>query len=256
MLPHALKSLPEVERFYSLPLVASTNDTARAMTDLPQKGIFVIQADCQTHGRGRRGTPWFSGKNGGLYASILTSLPSPEMHFNHNRALSCAICEGLESITGGAVSCSIKWPNDIITGGKKICGILLENHATSPGYLVIGFGINVTTASADFPPDLRDIATSLAILTGKRFSSSRLLEAIVGGYLSTISIGPAYMHDAYSRRLYGIGRAIEVSGATGAFDGVEPDGRLRLLSGQKVIYRMSGHLRFIDPPPQQSRENV
>jgi BirA family transcriptional regulator, biotin operon repressor / biotin---[acetyl-CoA-carboxylase] ligase len=253
MLPHALASLPAVERFYSFPQVGSTNDTARAMTELPLKGIFVIQADCQTDGRGRRGTPWFSPSGSALFASILTPLPGLDAHFDHNRALSFAICAALESAAGGSVDCRIKWPNDILVNGKKICGILLENHATAPGYLVIGFGVNVNSALADFPPDLRDIATSFFILTANRYSLSRLLETIVGSYLSNLRIDRLAMHDLYSRRLYGTGQTVEVGDATGVFEGVEPDGRLRMRCGREVVYRMSGHVLFTGPSPRQGR---
>jgi BirA family biotin operon repressor/biotin-[acetyl-CoA-carboxylase] ligase len=246
MLPDALNSLPEVERFYLQAAAGSTNDLARAATVFPDKGIFVFQTDCQTAGRGRRGTPWFSDSRGGLAATILTPISSPDAHFGHNRALSCGICEAIESITGKAVSCSIKWPNDIYVGNKKVCGILLESHPARNDMLVLGFGINVNSDLAVFPEDLRPIATSLAIETDRKFPLPQLLELVIGKYLSNRVIDNAILHRVYEARLYGLHRRIALDGTTGIFDGVEPDGRLRMTLGHEVIYKTSGHLQFID----------
>ncbi len=57
----------------------------------------------------------------------------------------------------------IKWPNDVLLDEKKVAGILVE--AVTAGSrvqaVVIGVGINVHTR--DFPADLADRATSLAL---------------------------------------------------------------------------------------------
>lgn len=246
MLPHALKAIPEVERFYSWPSIESTNDAARSTTEFPGRGIFVFQADRQTQGRGRRGTPWFSDCEEGLWATILARLDERHEHFAHNRALSCAICDAVASITGNAVSCEIKWPNDILIRGKKVCGILLESHTVQRDLLALGFGINVNTGIAAFPPELRPLATSLFIETGKRFSLSRLLELIVGNYCAFRERDTIAMHRVYSNRLYGLGRRISVDGVSGTFDGVETDGRLRCASGARVTHVVAGHVSFYD----------
>ncbi|MBN2038199.1 MAG: biotin--[acetyl-CoA-carboxylase] ligase [Chitinispirillaceae bacterium] len=246
MLPHALSRLHFVERFYSFSEITSTNDAARSLTEFPTQGIYVIQADRQTKGRGRRDAAFFSSIDGGLWASILTPLNSVDTHFVHNRALSIAIAEAVEEITGNTVSCAIKWPNDICIGTRKLCGILLENHTKRNDMLVIGFGINVSIKQQEFPPDLQPIATSLLIETGKRYSPSRLFEGILRRYHDNLSRDPLQMHGDYSARLPGLGRRIEIEGMTGVFAGVEADGRLRLATGHEVVYIVSGHVRFTD----------
>ena len=246
MLPHVLNAIPEVERFYSQAVAHSTNDMARATTEFPDNGIFVFQADCQTTGRGRRGTPWFSGDEGGLAATILSPLSSLEAHFSHNRALSCGICEAIESATNKAVSCSIKWPNDIYMGNKKVCGILLESHPARNDMLILGFGINVNIHQSAFPPDLQPVATSLALETKHHFSLSRILASVIGRYCANRSIDQTAAQRSYEARLYGLGRRITVDGAKGTFDAVEADGRLRINTGHEVVYKVSGHLQFID----------
>jgi BirA family biotin operon repressor/biotin-[acetyl-CoA-carboxylase] ligase len=64
----------------------------------------------------------------------------------------------------------IKWPNDLLAGGKKLAGVLTEAFAANDGirYLVVGLGINVNIKRKDFPPELRQQATSILIETGKQ----------------------------------------------------------------------------------------
>jgi BirA family transcriptional regulator, biotin operon repressor / biotin---[acetyl-CoA-carboxylase] ligase len=244
MLPSALNSLPFVERFYSYRDLPSTNDTARALTSFPTSGIFVVQADRQTAGRGRRGDLFFSATEGGLWASIVTPLSSFDEHFAHNRALSLAIGESSEAISGRAGNCSIKWPNDIYWGDRKLCGILLENHPVRSTILVLGFGINVAMRADEFPQELQPIATSLFIETGTRYPRSKLLRMILERYHANALVPSEEIHDRYAQRLYGRGRMAEIEQQRGIFEGVEIDGRLKLRVGPEVVLFYTGTLRF------------
>jgi len=250
MLPHSLNKLSFVERFYSHHITGSTNDIARSMRELPDKGIFVVQADRQTSGRGRAGASFFSDSEGGLWASIITTISSLNEHFVHNRALSLAICEVVESLTGRDKVCAIKWPNDVLWGERKLCGILLENHLVRSDILVIGFGINVKIKAAEFPPDLQTIATSLFIETGKDYSRGLVLESVLERYDANLVADLQKTHYGYSGRLYGLGRTAEIEGNRGIFAGVEIDGRLKLNIGREAKYFLSGHLTF--PPAPES----
>jgi BirA family transcriptional regulator, biotin operon repressor / biotin---[acetyl-CoA-carboxylase] ligase len=244
MLPHALHKLPFVERFYLHNVTTSTNDIARAMKTFPSKGIFVVQADRQTAGRGRTGAAFFSENQGGLWASIITPISSLNEHFMHNRALSLAICEAVEAVSGCPMACSVKWPNDIYWHDRKLCGILLENHPARDDMLVLGFGINVAMKTSDFPAELQPLATSLAIETGRHFSRALVLEKVIEHYDANLSADIQKIHYAYSGRLYGLGRTAEIDGTRGFFNGVELNGKLRLKVGHEVLYFLSGHLRF------------
>jgi biotin-(acetyl-CoA carboxylase) ligase len=44
---------------------------------------------------------------------------------------------------------------------------------------ILGIGINVNHAAEDFPPDLRDCAASLAMLTGKKIDRQALAVAVL-----------------------------------------------------------------------------
>ena len=252
MLPHSLHKLPFVERFYSHQVAGSTNDIARSMRELPSRGgIFVVQADRQTAGRGRSGASFFSDSTGGLWASIITPIGSLNEHFVHNRALSLAICEGVERVAGQGNACTIKWPNDICWGDRKLCGILLENHHVRSDILVIGFGINVRIKTPDFPSELQATATSLAVETGRDFSRRLLLETVIELYNANLMADIQKTHYSYSGRLYGLGRTAEIEGQKGIFAGVEIDGRLKLTNGKEAKFFVSGHLLF--PAPESGR---
>jgi BirA family biotin operon repressor/biotin-[acetyl-CoA-carboxylase] ligase len=246
MLAGTLSNLPIVERFDTYRVAPSTNDLARAITAFPGQGIFVIQADRQTAGRGRSGAPYFSGE-GGLWATIVAPLPSLVDHFSHNRALSLAIAEAAEETAGiPASSIAVKWPNDLYLAGKKVCGILLENHPVRSDLLIMGFGLNVNIAPTDFPAELGGCATSLSMETGRPVSRSRLLEAIIGRYRANLAVESSLAHASYLRRLYRRGDRAEVERRQGIVEGVEPDGRLRLRCGHELLFFVSGHVRFID----------
>lgn len=178
--------------------------------------------------------------------SIVTPVVSIERHFTHNRALSLAICEAIEAVCGVKNVLAVKWPNDIFWNDKKICGILLENHPGNPRMLVLGFGCNIAIKTEEFPIELKSIATSLLIETGKRYSRSLVLKNVIERYHSNCTADQARVHQAYTERLYGTHRVIEVDGQRGVFDGVDDDGRLRLKAGRELMYIQSGHVRFAD----------
>jgi BirA family biotin operon repressor/biotin-[acetyl-CoA-carboxylase] ligase len=64
------------------------------------------------------------------------------------------------------VSAGVRWPNDVVCRDRKLGGVLVE-QAGPGGMWIIGCGLNIN--HADFPPDLRDLATSARLETGKVF---------------------------------------------------------------------------------------
>lgn len=117
----------------------------------------------QTGGKGRRGKAFFS-PDGGLYISIVLR---PELcaedSVNITTCAAVAVCRAIETVCEKQTQ--IKWVNDVFYNGKKLCGILTEASADleSGGleYAVLGIGINFCHRSADFPPELQNIATAL-----------------------------------------------------------------------------------------------
>jgi BirA family biotin operon repressor/biotin-[acetyl-CoA-carboxylase] ligase len=99
-----------------------------------------------------------------LYLSVLLR---PERPLNEmtrwTLAAALAGCEACRQVTGCAVE--IKWPNDLMIERLKLGGILTEAR-TAAGVardLIIGMGLNVLHRETDFPPELRQRATSLAM---------------------------------------------------------------------------------------------
>ena len=76
-----------------------------------------------------------------------------------------AVSDGIRETTG--LDSVIKWPNDVVVNGKKLCGILTEmsSEIDHVNYVVPGIGINVNTES--FPEEIRQVATSVYLETGK-----------------------------------------------------------------------------------------
>jgi BirA family transcriptional regulator, biotin operon repressor / biotin---[acetyl-CoA-carboxylase] ligase len=141
-------------------------------------GTLII-ADSQTGGRGRLGRKWLSPPSTGLYFSIiLRPRLAPADLPKITLAAGLAVCQAVEAETGLAPA--IKWPNDLLLDSRKFCGILTESEFTADTPLaVLGIGLNVTTLAAEFPPELRERATSLLIEGGRPYQRGPLLAAIL-----------------------------------------------------------------------------
>jgi len=140
--------------------VGSTNDVASERSE-----GFVVVADEQTAGRGRRGHTWFSPPGAGLYVSVVLApsaarVDPPRATLLTTLAAGVALADGIEAATGLRVD--VKWPNDLHVSRRKLAGILAEGAGER---VVLGYGINV--AAASLPPELRDRATSLEAELGR-----------------------------------------------------------------------------------------
>jgi BirA family biotin operon repressor/biotin-[acetyl-CoA-carboxylase] ligase len=143
------------------------------------EGTLVI-AEQQTAGRGRMGRTWHSPPGSGIYMSLILK-PRIPLHFTPQLTLlaAVALCRGIQRITD--VTVGIKWPNDLLARGKKMSGILLESNAEDERlrYIVAGMGIGVNLQPDDYPPELRSVATSLAIEAGRRFERETIIAAVL-----------------------------------------------------------------------------
>ncbi len=145
--------------------VASTNDAAwrEALSGAPE-GTAVF-AEEQTVGRGRMGRPWFSPPRSGLLFSIVLR-PELEVRQSHllTVASAVAVAEALQERPG--LPARIRWPNDITIRDRKVAGLLVEGRSLATGSaFVLGIGLNVRARAREFPPVIRETATSLAAET-------------------------------------------------------------------------------------------
>ncbi len=232
---------PKVLRFESLP---STNtELARLASEGGPEGVSVV-ADEQTAGRGRLQRAWSSPKGAGLYFSILLRPTIPQNYWPLITFMAAiAVGDALREAAG--VETDIKWPNDLLSGERKICGILAEAIDTPAGRAVIlGIGINLTQNA--FPPELENLATSVAQASGRPADREQILTALLDALSRWYSAldEPGQIVDAWSNRSsYAIGKLVQVSNGDdvwqGTTCGVEPDGalRLRIASGDIKVVR-------------------
>ncbi|MGY8654353.1 MAG: biotin--[acetyl-CoA-carboxylase] ligase [Verrucomicrobiia bacterium] len=160
-----------------------TESTSDIIEKLARDGVAegaVVFAESQTRGRGRLGRKWMSPPDKGLWFSILLRPNcAPQAVTQLTIAVSVSLVRAIQSETG--IRADIKWPNDILIGGKKVAGILTELSAEvdTVKHVVIGIGMDVNLAADEFPPELREIATSLAITKGGPIDRPALAAAIL-----------------------------------------------------------------------------
>ena len=141
--------------------VPSTQALARTWAETGAPEGAVVLADHQTAGRGRRGRAWAAPPGTSLLFSVVLRPPLPVTRWPEiPLAAGCAVAEGLEGAAG--VTAALKWPNDVLVDGRKLAGILAEGIAGPPPLVILGVGVNVSQADADWPSDLAGRARSLA----------------------------------------------------------------------------------------------
>ena len=158
----------------------STNDVVEKLARDGVKEGVVVLAEAQTKGRGRLGRKWLSAAGQGLWLSVLLR-PAlrPQAATQVPILAATAVSRAIHQQTG--LTPAIKWPNDILLNGRKAVGILTELHGELDriGYLIVGIGVDVNLIQADFPPDLRRIATSLRQELGSPVDRAELAAALV-----------------------------------------------------------------------------
>lgn len=158
----------------------STNDVIEKLARDNVKEGAVVFAESQSKGRGRLGRKWISPARKGLWFSILLRPDlRPQEATQLTVASATALRRAIQANTG--VKAKIKWPNDILINGKKVAGILTELTAELDRvkHIILGIGVDVNLNTAEFPPDLRKIATSLKIETGKPISRAAIAVEIL-----------------------------------------------------------------------------
>jgi BirA family transcriptional regulator, biotin operon repressor / biotin---[acetyl-CoA-carboxylase] ligase len=158
----------------------STNDLAWQMAQQGKATGFVVFAERQTAGRGQRGNQWESAPHLGLWFSILLR---PQLKpANSSRLTTWAaatVAQTIKEETG--IAAHIKMPNDIHIGQRKVGGVLVEMRVEKSGAYaaIVGIGINVNHAAADFPRTLSATAGSLAIAGGKQIDRQSFAVALL-----------------------------------------------------------------------------
>jgi BirA family biotin operon repressor/biotin-[acetyl-CoA-carboxylase] ligase len=159
---------------------ASTNDVAEKLARDGVKEGVVVFAESQTKGRGRLGRKWMSPTRKGLWFSVLLRPNLRPQETTQLTVISAtALRRAIKTVTG--LSAEIKWPNDILLHGNKVAGILTEMSAEVDRvrHVILGIGVDVNQGAAEFPPELRGLATSLKMAAGEEISRSELAVEIL-----------------------------------------------------------------------------
>lgn len=225
--------------------IGSTNvEAANQARQGAEEGLCVV-ARQQTAGRGRHGRTWVSEKDAGLYFSLVLR-PKIETKFLPLITLTAAIVVHYLLTELYNLKPDIKWANDVHINGRKICGILAEMFETNFGLaIVLGIGINLT--SKNFPPELKEIATSIEQETGEVPNAEIFLQNLTRVFTSFYDVlqsengAEKIRHEWAKRSSYFSGKSIKVTLENGTIAGItcglEANGalRVRLENGEVKI---------------------
>ena len=227
----------------------STNDVIEKLARDGVKEGAVVFAESQTKGRGRLGRMWISPERKGLWFSVLLR---PDLHPQKTTQLTVASATALrraiQSETG--LHPEIKWPNDILIGGKKVAGVLTELSAELDRvrHVILGIGVDVNLVASEFPPELRKLATSLKIESGRMIARAELATAILreldSDYARICSGFFAEVADEWQEHCKTIGREVTIQigerRIRGHAESLDDDGALLLRTDHGRLERITG----------------
>ncbi|MCX2544015.1 bifunctional biotin--[acetyl-CoA-carboxylase] ligase/biotin operon repressor BirA [Pseudomonas sp. COW5] len=145
--------------------IDSTNAESLRAVERGQMAPFLILAERQISGRGRRGRKWVSPFAENLYYSLVLRIDGGMRQLEGlSLVVGLAVMQTLRAL--GVAGAGLKWPNDVLVGRKKIAGILLElvGDPADVCHVVLGIGINVNMQTAD---EVDQQWTSIRLESGK-----------------------------------------------------------------------------------------
>jgi BirA family biotin operon repressor/biotin-[acetyl-CoA-carboxylase] ligase len=153
----------------------STSTFALSMIkDNLAKGNFLVIADEQSSGSGRRKNIWYS-PQGGLWFSL--GLYNLGQDSSITLFMAVLIHQTITEIYPSLKDkLKIKWPNDIMLEDRKLCGILTSYYSWAK-YLVCGIGIDSNIP--EMPLELSNIAVSLRDYLNIEVSNYYLLKVFL-----------------------------------------------------------------------------
>lgn len=181
ILMHLPESCPWQDSVLYFDSIDSTNTRAKLLAAQGAPQGTVLIAGHQTGGRGRLGRSFSSPGGMGVYMSVILRPNCPPAELMHlTCAVAVAMCDAVEA--SAHFRPGIKWTNDLVFQGRKLAGILTELGISPQGlvdYAVIGVGLNCCQKASDFPEEIRNMAGSLAMISGKEIDRSRVAAAMI-----------------------------------------------------------------------------
>ena len=223
--------------------IDSTNAQALRLIERGQPSPFLVLAERQTAGRGRRGRKWVSPFAENLYYSLVLRIEGGMRQLEGlSLVVGLAVMQTLREL--GVSSAGLKWPNDVLVGQKKIAGILLElvGDPADVCHVVLGVGINANMRSAD---EVDQEWTSVRLETGKTVDRNELaacLSLVLKSYLDRHQMsGFSAIQEEWEQNHLWQGRPVSLIAGVNKIDGVvagiDCQGALRLMvDGAERVY--------------------
>lgn len=235
-----------LRRLEVVPATASTNaDLVAVAADSDSwPHLSLLVAEHQQAGRGRLGRTWQTPARAALTMSLLVRPAAPRERWSWLPLLAgVAVVRALRDVAG--VQAGLKWPNDVLVpprpgeradgphGAGKVAGLLAE---VSGDAVVLGIGLNVSTARAELPPG----GTSLRQAGSATTDRDTVLRAVVRELGTGLSSWQDHGGDAVASGLAAatrelcltLGLPVRVEqpggGPQGVAEGIDDDGRLLL----------------------------
>jgi BirA family transcriptional regulator, biotin operon repressor / biotin---[acetyl-CoA-carboxylase] ligase len=194
----------------------STNDDAGRLAAQGVPEWTVVAAGHQVGGRGRLGRSWSDAPGKALvFSVVLRPVSDPD------RAPLLSLLAAVDLISSvRSPRLRSKWPNDLVVEDRKVGGILVEARvaAGQMEHAVVGIGLNLSMEPKDFPPDVRDRATSLRA-EGIAADAGSILTRFLANLL--VPRGPEQILAAYRPVCATLGRRVRA----GTVSGQEVEGR-------------------------------
>ncbi len=161
------------QKIYYFKETSSTMEVARKLAKKGEEAIVIAEA--QTHGKGRLGRKWHSGKGGIYFTIILRPKISPAYAQVVNLMAAVSVAKAIKLVFD--LRAELKWPNDVLIKGKKVCGILAEMDAEvdAVNFINLGIGINANNPISLYEKDV----TSLKEELGRDVSRKELLAFVL-----------------------------------------------------------------------------
>lgn len=237
-----LKYKHNIEIFDS---IDSTNKYLKSKINEKNYGTIVISNE-QTNGYGKNDRQFISNKDTGIYMSILIN---PNCLIEESLKItiltSVAVLSAIKSVYN--LDVKLKWVNDIILNDLKVGGILCESQINLNNNIIdnmiVGIGINVK--EFDFPPSLKNIATSIENNTNIKISRNELISEIINFFDLYFIDNKNYLN-LYKENSYVLGKDITVIQNNRQFFAkaidIEDNGALIVQEQEKIIKLISSDI--------------
>ncbi|KAF2409592.1 BirA family transcriptional regulator, biotin operon repressor / biotin-[acetyl-CoA-carboxylase] ligase [Pseudomonas antarctica] len=223
--------------------IDSTNAEALRLVEAGCAAPFLVLAEQQTAGRGRRGRKWVSPFAQNVYYSLVLRIESGLRQLEGlSLVVGLAVMQALREL--GVQGAALKWPNDVLVGHKKIAGILLElvGDPADICHVVLGIGVNVNMQQA---AEVDQQWTSVQLEAGSAVDRNYLVAQLGLQLQSHLerhnASGFGELQEEWERNHLWQGRAVSLIAGVNQIDGVvlgvDHRGALRLsVDGVEQIY--------------------